>query len=191
MEPNTLARKVTYKVELPGGQQRLREAALYVMTKCRDWDHFGLTKLNKVLWRADFRSYAERGSPITGRIYQRLPNGPAPVEMKPLLNELVLSGFVSLIETPIPGEQRPVTEVEPNLRDFSPHEIEYVDEAIEYFHYHTGTQASNESHGIAWKTRNDGDPIPYEASYFDDRPLPVGLRAKLVEMANSRKWQSN
>jgi hypothetical protein len=52
--------RLTYRVELPGGQVRLREAALYVMKKCENLHFFGLTKLNKILWKADFSAFAAR-----------------------------------------------------------------------------------------------------------------------------------
>jgi hypothetical protein len=61
------------KIALPGGQARLREAILYVSDAYRDAEIFGQTKPNKVIWRADFRSFAElrsfaeRGIPVTGR----------------------------------------------------------------------------------------------------------------------------
>jgi hypothetical protein len=79
---------LTFQVKLPGGQSRLREAALYVMTRCANAEAFGLVKLNKILWRADFKAYAARRVPVTGRQYQRLAQGPAPVEMLPVLQEL-------------------------------------------------------------------------------------------------------
>lgn len=84
--------KLTWKVPLAGGQKRLREAVLYVSNACRDAERFGLVKLNKIIWRADFESFAQRGQPVTGRQYQRLPQGPAPVEMLPVLDELQADG---------------------------------------------------------------------------------------------------
>jgi hypothetical protein len=46
--------RLTWKVPLPGGQKRLREAVLYVSAACKDAERFGLVKLNKIIWRADF-----------------------------------------------------------------------------------------------------------------------------------------
>src|SRR4051812_28498645 len=88
--------KLTWKVELPGGQRRLREAILYVSEKCVEARFFGKVKLNKIIWRADFESFAQRGQPVTGRQYQRLKQGPAPVEMLPLLNELQAEGLLTI-----------------------------------------------------------------------------------------------
>src|SRR6478672_8661822 len=88
--------KLTWKVPLAGGQRRLREAVLYVSNACTEAERFGLVKLNKIIWRADFESFAQRGQPVTGRQYQRLPQGPAPIEMKPVLNEMLRAGLARI-----------------------------------------------------------------------------------------------
>ncbi|MFZ3235603.1 MAG: hypothetical protein WA184_09560, partial [Stellaceae bacterium] len=59
----------------------------------------GLIKLNKILWKADFDAYAARNIPVTGRAYQRLELGPAPREMRPLLNEMIRARLIHLEET--------------------------------------------------------------------------------------------
>src|ERR1700688_4900638 len=91
--------KLTWKAQLPGGQRRLREAVLYVSQKCEQAPYFGKVKLNKIIWRADFESFAQRGQPVTGWQYQRLKQGPAPVEMLPVLNELQADGLLRIQKT--------------------------------------------------------------------------------------------
>lgn len=185
-----LGAKVTYRVSLPGGQRRLKEAALYVMQKAQEFDFFGLVKLNKILWRADFESFHHRRVPVTGRSYQKLKAGPAPVEMKPLLNEMVNGGLISVEETHVPNEQRPKANVDPVLNDFSPVDLSYLDEAIEYYRGMTANQTSNDSHGIAWRTRELGDNIPYEASIFDDGELDEKLEYRFHDIARAKKLHS-
>ena len=125
--------KLTYQVKLPGGQSRLREMVLYVSEKNKDADRFGLVKLNKILWKSDFSAFAERGIPVTGRAYQRLPLGPAPVEMKPLLAEMLQDGQV-ILEPYFFGkdaegrditEYRPIAKVSPVMRWFSADDVSY------------------------------------------------------------------
>lgn len=188
-----LGSRVDYKIELSGGQNRLKEAILYVCRKSADMEYFGAIKLNKILWRADFRSFADRQIPVTGRQYQRLAMGPAPVEMPPVVNDLLRSGAI-VIERRSMGrhvEKRHVAKADPVLRAFSPEDLDYVDEAIAHYRYLTGTEASDESHGIAWRTREDGDPIPYQAAFFEDGPLPVTTLTKLEAIARMRNWQSD
>jgi hypothetical protein len=119
------APRLFYAFQLPGGQARLREASLYVIKSCAGAESFGLTKLNKMLWRADFQAYASRRQPVTGRQYQRLKFGPAPVEMPIVLSELLSEGSIRLEKRQKIDyfESRPVACNDPSLRWFSPDDI--------------------------------------------------------------------
>ena len=184
--------KVTYKVDLSGGQRRLKEAILYVAQKGQPMTFFGRIKLNKILWRADFRSFYERRQPVTGRTYQKLPLGPAPIEMVPVLYELRQEGLLSE-ESRMHGskeEHRPIATTEPVLKFFSPEDIEYLDESLRHYWNMTGAETSDESHGIAWKTRSVGDAIPYEASFFNDKPLSRKALQKLADIARKHDLHS-
>ena len=184
--------RAVYKVQLPQGQRRLKEAILYVSDKCRDLAFFGLTKLNKTLWRADFRSFYERRQPVTGRQYQRLVNGPAPVEMPPLLRELAREGHLAFEHRKMGNvvETRPIAKAAAVLNFFSAEDIDYLDESIKHYWDMTGTETSDQSHGIAWKTRKDGDPIPYQAAYFEDTPLEPSNLNRLASLGEKQHWRS-
>lgn len=153
---------------------------------------FGRIKLNKILWRADFRSFYERGQPVTGRTYQKLELGPAPEEMVPVMNDLLREG--SLFEEPRQHgdatEQRPVPKADPVLTIFSAEDIQYLDESLHHYWEMTGTESSDESHGIAWKTRELGEGIPYEAAYFEDRPLPNRTISRFAKLARKMQLRS-
>lgn len=182
----------TYRIDLPGGQRRLKEAILYIALKSQGMRFFGAIKLNKILWRADFRAFYIRGQPVTGRQYQRLKLGPAPVEMPPLISEMARAGQITIEMRTHGGrtERRHVAAVEPVLNMFSPEDLQYLDESIEHYWAMTGTETSDESHGIAWRTRADGDPIPYEASYFEDRPLNQKSLNLLAAQGREKGWKS-
>ncbi|WMT75043.1 Panacea domain-containing protein [Bradyrhizobium sp. Ash2021] len=184
--------KLTWKVPLPGGQRRLREAVLYVSQKCETAPFFGKVKLNKIIWRADFDSFAQRGQPVTGRQYQRLRQGPAPVEMLPVLNDLLAEGLLAIKLVPQGNhdEQRPVALEKPVLNLFSLQDLEYLDRAISIYWEKTGTEVSDISHGAAWKSREDGEPMPYELAYLSDEPLGRGQKAKLLKLATTYGWNS-
>jgi hypothetical protein len=189
--PESRAR-LTWKVALPGGQRRLREAVLYVSRACEGAKHFGLVKLNKIIWRADFESFAQRGQPVTGRQYQRLPQGPAPVEMLPVLNELQADGLLRIERRRIVDfeEQRSVALAEPNLTLFSPSDIECLDRAISAYWDKTGTETSDISHGVGWKSRMDGEAMPYELAYLSDEKIGPGQKARLLKLATEHQWLS-
>ena len=184
--------KLTWKVHLPGGQRRLWEAILYVSKKCEDAPFFGLVKLNKIIWRADFESFAQRGQPVTGRQYQRLKQGPAPVEMLPVLNELQANGLLLLKKVPQGNyeEQRPIALEDPVLNLFSPQDIECLDRSILSYWEMTGKEASDVSHGIAWRSREDGEAMPYELAYLSDQPLGRSQQTRLLKMAAEHGWNS-
>jgi hypothetical protein len=183
----------TYKVHLAGGQLRLQEMILFVSKKCQDGPYWGKTKLNKILWRADFTAFHERGVPVTGRAYQRIQYGPAPVEMAPLLGEMLNRGLIRIECIPTRGgilEQRIYCESEPNLTYFSRDDISYIDASIEYYWDKTATETSDDSHGVAWKTRADGDAMPYELAYLSDGEIPQELLKKIKGIGIERGWHS-
>lgn len=184
--------QMTWKVQLPGGQARLREMVLFVARECAEAEYFGLIKLNKILWRADFEAFAERGVPVTGRQYQRLPLGPAPVEMVPILNELQASNAIRLEERRIVdfAEKRPVALAAPNLRFFSEDDLDYIRASIHHYWRMTGTETSDDSHGVAWSTRDDGVAMPYESAYLSNEPLDTMQKARLLELAAKNGWRS-
>lgn len=186
--------RLTYRVPLPGGQDRLREMILYIAKRCHNAPRFGGIKLNKILWKADFDSFAERGVPVTGRAYQRLPLGPAPVDMAPLHAEMLRDGLIAVDEVDFGGgvvEHRTRPLVEPRMHYFDEGDLRHVEAAIDYYWNKTGTQASDDSHGVGWKTRSDGEPMPYELSYFaDDQFLGEAQRDHFLEMASQHGWSS-
>lgn len=190
MDIERLSERVTYKVSLQGGQDRMKEAILYVCQKAADFSYFGLVKLNKILWRADFRSYKDRQIPVTGRQYQRQPQGPVTVDMPPLLNDLLGAGLLGWAETSVPNEKRPMANAKPVMRWFSPDDVGYLDEAIAHYKHMTATDASIQSHGVAWEVRENGDPMPYEASLLSNDRLPPEVEGKLMSMAASKGWRS-
>ena len=183
---------VTYRIELSGGQRRLKEAILYVAQKGQPMEFLGRVKLNKIIWRADFRSFYARRQPVTGRAYQKLRWGPALMEMMPIMNDLLREGLL-MEELQSRGgkkEHRPVAKADPVLRFFSAEDLEFLDESLQHYWNKTGSEASDESHGLAWKSRNIGDAIPYEAAFFEDKPLPKAALQKLAERARKLQLRS-
>jgi hypothetical protein len=184
--------KVTYRIDLSGGQRRLKEAILYVAKQGRPMTFFGRIKLNKIIWRADFRSFYERHQPVTGRTYQKLKWGPALIEMMPVMQDLFREDLL-IEESEVhhgKTEYRPIAKVDPILRLFSPEDIEYLDESLRHYWDKTGTESSDESHGVAWRSRQIGDAIPYEAAYFEDKPLPKATLQRLAGIARKLNLHS-
>lgn len=187
--------RLTAKVDLPGGQDRLRQLILYVARRCETATYFGLTKLNKILWKADFEAFAARQRPITGRSYQRLPLGPALREMVPLLKEMLRDGILQL-EIVYYGkdeegrdveEKRPKAAAEPKLSYFTEEDMGFVERAIAYYWTKTGRETSDDSHGVAWKARKHKSAMYYELSYLSDDQITDVERADLIRKLRSRR----
>ena len=166
--------KPTVQVSLPGGQNRLRQLIIHVARRYHEAERFGAIKLNKILWRADFESFARRGVPVTGRPYKRLELGPAPSEMPSLQREMRAQALIRLEIIHRPNgydEHRTVALTEPDLHLFSADDLAFVEESIRYYWDKTGIEASDDSHGAAWKSRNNGDLMPYELAHLSDDPI--------------------
>lgn len=185
-----MANEATFRIDLPGGSERLKQMILYVADRCQRARRFGGIKLNKILWKSDFDAYAARGIPVTGRSYYRLKFGPAPREMLPLHRAMREAGLIR-VETVDFGEEivehRTVPLVQADLQLFNHDDLMYVDQAIGYYWHLTGMEASDDSHGPAWSTRADRDPMPYETALLsDERPRPAQM-ARLRQMIYDRE----
>jgi hypothetical protein len=183
--------RLSKRIPLPGGQNRLRQLILYVAQRCASAPYFGSTKLNKILWKADFDSFAQRGVPVTGREYQRLDTGPAPKEMK-LLHRQMLAQKLIKIETHHLSdeieEHRTVAVADPDLSMFTEEDIKFIDDAIAYYWHKTGRETNDDAHGVAWKTHKTGDPLPYELARLADKPLSRRMLGQLLDRARKHRW---
>jgi Protein of unknown function (DUF4065) len=184
----------TVTVRLEGERNRLRQLILYVAQQCVTAKFFGLIKLNKIIWKADFDSFAARQVPVTGREYRRQKLGPVAREMKPLHTEMLRQGAIR-IERKLFGEDETGKEIVeyrtiasdiPDLTLFSPEDMSFVNASIAHYWDMTGTETSDESHGVAWRTRTNGDPMPYELAWLSDRPLGPKQAARLIALVTER-----
>ena len=155
--------------------ERTRQAILYVAWITRDDEHFGSIKLNKTLFRADFRSFFLRGRAITGARYHALENGPALVAMLPMLREMEAAGSVRFLRAP-EGQKTehrviPVAPSCPATPLLDDQDREELDAAVERVRPLTARQASLLSHDFpgwehAWLRGGSRTPIPYESVFW-------------------------
>ena len=73
----------------PSRTDKLRQAILFIAKEGEDDLCLGAVKLNKILYYADVRAYLELHKPITGVVYQHLPEGPAPRALVPTRREML------------------------------------------------------------------------------------------------------
>jgi hypothetical protein len=87
-------------------------------------------------------------------------------------------------------EERTVALADPNMSFFSEEYIRFVEAAIEYYWDKTGTETSDDSHGAAWSTRGDVDPMPYELALLSDEPLDLPHPMHIEKLIYERGWNS-
>ncbi|HXU35067.1 MAG TPA: Panacea domain-containing protein [Blastocatellia bacterium] len=147
-------------------EERLRQLILYLASRCEGDPAFGATKLNKLLYFADFSSYRQYGKPITGVPYMKLPEGPAPVYLVKVRNEMIQAGDIVLKDALFYRypQKRIVAIKNPNLSVFNARDIALIEWVIRSLRGHTAREVSDLSHGRAWRIAGDKEHIPYEAS---------------------------
>jgi hypothetical protein len=170
---------------------RLGELMLYVAICCEGDANFGSTKLNKILFYADFIAYVRNGAAITGAEYQKLEHGPAPRRLKPVERALVErhDAVVADRRRFAHVQQRLIPLREPDLDLFTGSQIAIVDEVIAALKNHNAAQVSELSHQFpGWQLAELGETIPYYTALIpdddwqpDEEALRVGaeLAAKL------------
>lgn len=173
-------------------EEKLAELILYVAARMADDPSFGATKLNKVLFFADFYHYAQHGRSITGAEYQKLKHGPAPRQLLPVQRALTLKGDAVVRR----GQVGPYTQKrllplrDPDLSRFAGSEIALVDEIISVLSERSAVEVSELSHcTVGWRIANEGETIPYDSVFLYDEPLTESDRHHAREVAERLRPQ--
>lgn len=151
----------------PEQSARFKELILYISQKCATDPKFDTVKLNKLMFFADFMSYAISGEPITGFVYQKLERGPAPARMRAIRSEMIEQRELGLQELPLTAAKRTVNLRRPDLSVFKPEHISLVDALVEALKDADGEAVSAISHQMpCWKIPDLYETIPYETVFL-------------------------
>ena len=154
-------------------EAKLKELIVYIASLSERDDSFGATKLNKILFRADFTAYAQWGKPITGVEYFALENGPAPRPMKKLLRLMQDQGEIVVREQDYFGHEqhRVIPLRSPRLEGmFDVPEMNLLFRLIQHYWGRSGTSMSRESHDfMGWELSELEETIPYSVALLGDR----------------------
>ncbi len=165
--------------------EKLQELILFVASRSEVDPRFGSTKLNKLLFFADFSAYQRLGQSITGHIYQKLPNGPAPRKMVPILKRMVAARSLAIKERDHYGKTQrvPIALRQARLKRFTSDEIAIVTEVLDSLRKTNARDISTLSHQFpGWKLAAPGEDIPYEVALVEfTKPTKQDLR-KAIEM---------
>ena len=173
------------------GTQRFRELIIYISAKSVHDVHFGAVKLNKVLYYSDFSAFKKFGIPLTGRVYFRLPQGPAPRALLPIRSELEREGAIRIDKISLGNgirQDRTIALRAPVLELFTADEIALVDAVIEQLWDQTATQVSDASHDVRWKVLQDRDFLPYEFAYLESGAVSKAELQRTEELAEKLGW---
>jgi Protein of unknown function (DUF4065) len=167
------------------GPDKLEELVLHIAKMSENDPRFMSTKLNKLVWAADFAAFCETGRTITGATYQREKYGPVPKAMPIVLNTLKAKQRIELRPVQITATAtgaRPVAKATADLSAFSQNELATVDKVIAENFRKTGTDLSRETHRkVVWSVSENGDSIPFSAWFISTRaPSPSEKRSGMA-----------
>lgn len=157
---------------LKSRDNKLRELILYIARESEGDSAFGATKLNKLLFYADFLAYKSLGKPITNQEYQALDQGPAPRRLVPLLREMEEAGEIVIRQSDYFGysQNRAIALRRPALNKFKPEEIALVAQLINTCLDRNARHMSDLSHRFAgWRLAKIGETIPYSVALISER----------------------
>lgn len=170
-------------------EDKLGELILYIADRLLDDPAGGATKLNKVLYFAEFSHIRSHGVPITGAAYQKLERGPAPRQLKPIRKALIDRGDAELRTDSYFG--RPLHRLVPlrkvRSEALSDTERASVDEVVVALKGKTAAQVSDMSHDeVGWKMVQENEDIPLSTAYLPNRAvMSEAARLRGKELAAS------
>ena len=162
-------------------RERFKELILYIADQSADDPRFGMSKLNKILYFADFKAFGIIGRSITGATYERRDGGPAPREMLAALREMEDIGEIVRIERDYLNYRQKVVQA---LRPSQAHEV-FEDREREIVSVILGELRTRDSDQVrvlssldhGWRLADRGEEVPYEWAYISDRePTPSELK---------------
>jgi uncharacterized phage-associated protein len=169
-----------------GDERKLGELLLYVAKRLEDDPAGGATKVNKVLYFAEFAHVRAHGRPITGVEYQKLEHGPAPRRLVPLRRGLEEHGHAAVVDETYLGyvQKRLIAKRDADLSIFSPEERVIVDQVIDALHGRRARDVSELSHDeVGWQMVDVGETIPYEAAYLRQPVVTPAVRRHAAALA--------
>lgn len=164
-------------------ERKLTELIVYVADRLADDRAGGSTKLNKVLFFADFTHVRRHGRPITGAQYQKLDFGPAPRRLVPIRQQLINDGAVEIVSEEFLGyQQRRLAALRPaDLSVFDADELATIDSVLEDLAGMTAKQVSDLSHEeAAWRHTEMNATIPYESALIPKEQVVTPTARKLA-----------
>lgn len=171
-------------MDLSYSPQKFVELVLYVADRLKDDQAGGATKLNKVVFFAEFTHLRRHGAVISGCEFQKLAHGPAPRQLLPVRKQLIAEGAAELVTEDFLGrpQHRLVPRRRADLTVFTATELQTIDDVLHQLAGLTGRQVSELSHEEpGWELTEIGETIPYATAFlgFPQLSTPTTRRVSI------------
>jgi uncharacterized phage-associated protein len=181
---------------------KFKELVVYLCAaseRARD-EGFGMVKLNKLLYRADFEAYRLLGHPITGETYEKQEYGPVARDLPIVLDELGAAGRLGwqFIATGPHTRNVPTVTEDPDavadMSAFPSDEREVIENTLRELAVYGGKGASEWSHeeSAGWKAAPEyGHAIDYSSTFISTEPVSPEDLDRARRFVHERGWVRN
>ncbi len=174
-------------MDISYNEDKFAEMVLLVADRLKDDRAGGATKLNKVLFFAEFTHLRRHHKVISGCEFQHLTHGPAPHQMLPVRKRLIDSGAARLVKEDFLGrpQHRLVPTRPADLSLFDDDELKTMEDVLEQLAGMTAVQVSELSHQEpGWQLTEVGETIPLSTAFLGfpqvRTPTSRGLSAEVA-----------
>ena len=170
-------------------EDKLTEMVLYAAQRLEDDQAGGATKLNKVLFFAEFTHLREFGRAISGCEFQKLDHGPAPRRMIPVRDRLTQAGDAELLEEDYHGrtQLRLIALRQADVSVFSENELVTINGVLDRLEGMNATQVSDMSHcEPGWQLTEPGETIPYSTAFLATQHVDTPTSRRLTNEVAER-----
>lgn len=141
---------------------------------------FGMTKLAKQMFYADFNAFRVLGQSISGLDYKKLPHGPVPTQAKAIHQHLLDTGQ-AVERAGTFGRKQLIPEGKFSRKHFesvfTEGELKIMEWAYELTRTMKAHEVSDLSHSfVGWRVAANEEVIPYGASLIDERNITQSER---------------
>lgn len=157
-------------MDMAYSERKFTKLVLSVADRLRKDRAGGATKLNKVVFFAEFTHLRRHRSVISGCEFQKLAHGPAPRQLLPVRQRLIEAGHAELITEDFLGrpQHRLVPTRPADLAVFSADELHSIDNVLDQLAGMTATQVSQLCHlEPGWRLTELGETIPFATAFLD------------------------
>lgn len=155
-----------------GVNEKLKEAAHYIIYKCGHKGTFGKTVLFKLLYFSDFNYYKLHFQSITGESYRKLQHGPSPCTFDKAQNELSKEGKIKVIIDQVNGVYKFKSMEPPQINVLNEDEIAFLDKVIAKVGHCNAKEISALSHeDTPWQVTKEKDIIEYDLVFYRNQRI--------------------